>query len=193
MIIHLKKTFQVLIARKLYNQKDFACCFSDRKEPWPTFCCLGHSDVNSHFKNFNTSNTSFTLCEPHKLKHTLSTLSSKHDSMCHRKTCACRAKIHKWEPRQGIPSFQRVSSDHHGLFGLFHLYQWKIRNLYSSLTMNNGKLIRYFRIYLYAIVTDMANFLIPFGMRERNGLFRTVFHLYWCKIKTFGIFTAQWL
>ena len=75
------KTSQMLIARKLYNQKDFACCFSDRKGPWPTFCCLGHSDVNSN------SNTSLTLGEPHKLKHTLSTLSSKHDSMCHRKTC----------------------------------------------------------------------------------------------------------
>ena len=104
-----------------------------------------------------------------------------------------RAKNHNWEPRQGIPSFQRVSSDHYGLFGLFHLYQWKVWNLYSSLTMNNGKLIRYFRSHLYAIVSDMAHFLIPFGMRERNGLFRTVFHLYWCKIKTFGIFTAQWL
>ena len=34
----------------------------------------------------STSNTSLTLGEPHKLKHTLS-LSSKHDSMCHRKTC----------------------------------------------------------------------------------------------------------
>ena len=87
MIIHLTKTFQMLIARKLYNQKDFACCFGDRKGLWPTFCCLGHSDVNSYFKNFNTLNTSLTLGEPHKLKHTLSTLSAKHDSMCHRKTC----------------------------------------------------------------------------------------------------------
>ena len=87
MIIHLTKIFQMLIARKLYNQKDVACCFSDRRRLWPTFCCLGHSDVNSHFKNFNTSNTSLTLGEPHKLKSTLSTLSSKHDSMCQRKTC----------------------------------------------------------------------------------------------------------
>ena len=82
--IHLTKIFQMLTARKLYNQKDF---LGDRKGPWPTFCCLGHSDVNFHFKNFNTSNTSLTLGEPHKLEHTLSTLSSKHDSMCHRKTC----------------------------------------------------------------------------------------------------------
>ena len=74
-------------SKKIIQSERFACCFSDRKGPWPIFCCLGHSDVNSHFKNFNTSNISFTLGGPHKLKHTLSTLSSKHNSMCHRKTC----------------------------------------------------------------------------------------------------------
>ena len=52
-----------------------------------TFCCLGHSDLISHFKNLNTSSTSLTLSENHKPKHTLSTLSSKHDSMCPRKIC----------------------------------------------------------------------------------------------------------
>ena len=87
MIFHLTKTFQMLTARKLYNQKDLPVALGDKKGLWATFCCLGHSDVNSHFKNFNTLNTSLTLGEPHKLKHTLSTLSSKHDSMCHRKTC----------------------------------------------------------------------------------------------------------
>ena len=35
-----------------------------------TFCCLGHFDLNSHFKNLNTSNTSLTLGEPHETKHT---------------------------------------------------------------------------------------------------------------------------
>ena len=30
-----------------------------------TFCCLGHSDLNSHLKILNTSNTSLTLGEPH--------------------------------------------------------------------------------------------------------------------------------
>ena len=44
------------------------------------FFRLGHSDLNSHFKNLNTSNTSFTLGEPHKPKHALSTLTSKHVS-----------------------------------------------------------------------------------------------------------------
>ena len=155
----------------------------DRKRPRPTFCCLGHSDVNSHFKNFNTSNTSLTLGEPHKLKHTLSTLSSKHDYMCHRKTCMGQKIIIEnleltW---QGIPSFQRVSSDHCGPFWTVSPVSMKnpdIWNFYSSLSMNNGKLIQYFRSHLYAIVSNMAHFLIPFGMREKHGLFRTMFHLY---------------
>ena len=82
------------------------------------FCCLGHSDLNSHFKNLNTSNTSLTLGEPQKPKHTLSTLSSKHDSMCHRKICIVQKFVTEnpeftW---QGIPSFQRVPSDHCGIF-----------------------------------------------------------------------------
>ena len=50
-----------------------------------TFCCLGHSDLNYHFKNLNISNTSLTLGEPDKPKYTLTALSSKHDSMCHGK------------------------------------------------------------------------------------------------------------
>ena len=55
--------------------------------PRATFYILfiGHSDLNFHLKNLDTSNTSSALGDPHKLKHTLSTLSSKHDSMCHRK------------------------------------------------------------------------------------------------------------
>ena len=83
-----------------------------------TFCGLGHSDLNSHLRNLNTSNTSSTLREPQKPKHTLSTLSFKHDSMCHRKICMGQ-KILTENPEftwQGIPSFQRVPSDHCGLF-----------------------------------------------------------------------------
>ena len=88
-------------------KKILPVALGDRNGPWPTFCCLGHSDVNSHFKNFNTSNTSLTLGEPHKPKHTLSTLPPKHDSMCHRKTCIGQKIITEnaelsW---QGIPSF----------------------------------------------------------------------------------------
>ena len=152
----------------------------DRKGPWPTFCCLCHSDVNSHFKKFNTSNTFLTLGEPHKLKHTLSTLSSKHDSMCHRKTCMGQ-KIITENPEVtwlGIPSFQRVSSDHCGFFSTLSPVSMKntdIWNFYSSPTMNNGKLIQYFRSDPCAIVSNMANVLIPFFMREKMACFELCF------------------
>ena len=35
----------------------------------------------------NTSNAFLTLGKPDEPKHAFSTLSSKHDSMCHRKVC----------------------------------------------------------------------------------------------------------
>ena len=108
-----------------------------------------------------------------KLKHTLSTLSSKHDSICHRKTCMGKKIITEnleliW---QGIPSFQRVSSDHCGLSWTVSPVSMKppdIWNFYSSPTMNNGKLIQYLRNHLYAIVSSIAHFLIPFGMRKER-------------------------
>ena len=81
------------------------------------FCYFDHSGLNSHFENLNTSNTSLTLVEPHKPKHTLSTLSSMHDSMCHRKICIGQ-KIITENPEftgQGIPTFQIVPSYHYGL------------------------------------------------------------------------------
>ena len=83
-----------------------------------TFCCLGHSDLNSDFENLNTLNASLTLGESRKPKHTLSTLSSKHDSICQGKICIGQ-KIITQNPEftsQGIPSFQRVPSYHYGLF-----------------------------------------------------------------------------
>ena len=43
------------------------------------------------------------------------------------------------------------------------------------MTMNNGKLNRYFRIHLYAIVSGMVHFLIPFGIREQMGCFELCF------------------
>ena len=46
---------------------------------WP----LDHSDLNSHFKTLNASNTSLTLEERHKPKHALSTLSLQH-KICRR-------------------------------------------------------------------------------------------------------------
>ena len=41
--------------------------------------------------------------------------------------------------------------------------------------MNNGKLIRYLRDHLYAIVSNMAHFLISFGMREKMACFELCF------------------
>ena len=79
---------------------------------------------------------------------------------------------------QGIPSFQRVSSDHCGLFRTVSHVSMKnpdIWNFYSSLTMNNGKLIQYFRSHLHAIVSNMAHFLILFGMREKMAFFELCF------------------
>ena len=81
-----------------------------------TFCCFGHSDLNSHFKNLNMSNTFLTLGEPQKPKHTLPILPSM--IPCDRKLCI-RQKIVTENPEftwQGIPSFQRVQSDQCGLF-----------------------------------------------------------------------------
>ena len=42
-----------------------------------------------------------------------------------------------------------------------------IWNFHSSLTLNNGKPIIYFGSLLYAIVSNMTNFVIPFGMGEK--------------------------
>ena len=72
---------------------------------------------------------------------------------------------------KGIPSFQRVPSDHCGLFWTVSPVSMKnpdIWNFSSSSTMNNGKLIQYLRNHLYAILSNMAHFLIPFGMREKR-------------------------
>ena len=60
-----------------------------------TFCCFGHSDLNSHFENLDTSNTLLTLGEPHKSKHTLSTLSAKHNSMFEGKICIVQKIINR--------------------------------------------------------------------------------------------------
>ena len=50
-------------------EKGFACNL--KQHLWNT----GHVDLNSHFKKLNTLNTSLTFKEPHKPKHTLSTMS----------------------------------------------------------------------------------------------------------------------
>ena len=125
-------------------------------------------------------NTSLTLGEPHKPKHTLSTLSSKHDSMCHRKICIGQ-KVITENPEftwQGVPSFRRVPGDHCGLVWIVSPISMKnpdIWKFYSSPNMKNEKLIWYFESHLYTIVSNMTHFLIPFGTREKMACFELCF------------------
>ena len=131
-------------------------------------------------KNLITSNTFLTLGRSHKPKHTLSILSSKHDSMCHGKVWKGHKKVTQnpeftW---QGILSFQRVLSYHYGLSWTVSPIPMKnpdIWNFHSSLTMNNGRLIWYFRNPLYAIVSNMTHFLIQFGIGEKMAWFELCF------------------
>ena len=104
-----------------------------------TFCCLGHSDLNCHFKNLNTSNTSLTLGEPYKPKYTLSAMSSKHDSMCHRmhrtKHLNSELRIHLKLNSEFLESSK--------------LLPWPFLNYFrhlefSQLTMNSGKLNKFY-------------------------------------------------
>ena len=46
-----------------------------------------------------------------------------------------------------------------------------IWNFHSSLALNNGKLVRYFKSLWYAIVSNMTHFYILFGMRGKMPLF----------------------
>ena len=45
-----------------------------------------------------------------------------------------------------------------------------IWNFHSSLTLNNGKLILYFKSLWYAVVSNTIHFFILFGMREKMPL-----------------------
>ena len=49
--------------------------------------------------------------------------------------------------------------------------------------MINGKLIQYFRSHLYAIVSNMIHFLIPFGMRDKKACFKLCFTCTDAKLK----------
>ena len=46
-----------------------------------------------------------------------------------------------------------------------------IWNFHSSLALNDGKLIGYFKSLWYAIVSNMTHFYILFGMREKLPFF----------------------
>ena len=47
-----------------------------------------------------------------------------------------------------------------------------IWNFLGSLTLNNGKLVGYFRSPWYAIVSNMDHFFIQCGMREKMAFFK---------------------
>ena len=47
----------------------------------------------------------------------------------------------------------------------------RIWNLHGSLTLNNGKLIWYFRSHWHTIVPSITNFFILFGMGEKMAYF----------------------
>ena len=68
-----------------------------------------------------------------------------------------------------------------------------IWNFYSSLTLYNRKLIWYFRSPWYTIMSNMSHFSFCLEWETKWPVLNCVFHLYWCKINTFGIFTAHWL
>ena len=87
------------------------------------------------------------------------------------------AKYHNSEPRihlTGNSKFSESSKLSLWPFWTVSLIPMKnldIWNSHRSLTINNGKLIWYFRRPLCAIMLNVTHFLIPFGMREKNGLF----------------------
>ena len=142
-----------------------------------TFCCLGHSDLNSHFLKTLILQTHPEYLVSLISQHTLSPMSFKHDSMCHRKICIGQKIITSLGRKfQVFREFQVITVAFSSCSPI-SVKNPDICNFYSSLTMNNGKLISYFRSHLYDIVSNMTHFLILFGMRK-NGLFRTVFHLY---------------
>ena len=68
-----------------------------------------------------------------------------------------------------------------------------IWNFHGSLSLSKWKLIWYSWSLWYAIVSNMTHFSILFGMREKMAFFNCGFYLYWCKMKTFEIFTTHWL
>ena len=104
-----------------------------------TLCCFGHYDLNSHFKNLNISNTFLTLGEPHKPKHALSTLSSKHDSMCHGKICIEQNIITQNPEIHLIGNSKFSESSKLSLWPFLNCFTYtNTFGIHSQLTMNNG-------------------------------------------------------
>ena len=68
-----------------------------------------------------------------------------------------------------------------------------IGNFHGSLTLNKGKLTWYSGSLWYAIVSNMTQFFHSVWNEKKWPVLNYVFHQYWRKMKTFGIFTAHWL
>ena len=68
-----------------------------------------------------------------------------------------------------------------------------IWNFHGSLTLNKGKGIWYSGRLWYPIASNMTNFFHSFQKKEKLPVLDYRFHLYWGKMKTFGIFMAHWL
>ena len=86
-----------------------------------TFCCFDNSDLNSHFKNLNTSNTSLTLGEPRNISR------NTHFPPCLPSTeNMCEVKNYNSEPRihlTGNPEFSEFQVITMAFIKQFHLHQ----------------------------------------------------------------------
>ena len=65
-----------------------------------------------------------------------------------------------------------------------------IWNFHSSLALNNGELVGYFKSFWYAIVSNTTHSYFLFGMREKMAFYEQCVSPV-LKQKTFGIFTAH--
>ena len=132
--------------RRVIVRKILPVALGDINGPWATFYTLLSWPFWSEFWFQKPYYSFLTLVEPYKPKHTLPTLSSKHDSMCHGKIYIGQKTRNPELIWHGIPSFQTVPVCHCGLFWTVLPVPRKhsdIWNFHSSLTMNNGKIIWY--------------------------------------------------
>ena len=91
----------------------------------------------------------------------------------------CRAKNDNSEPRMHLTGNSEFSESSklslRPFLNCCTCVNEKLDNFHSSLTMNNRKLILYFRSPLYAIVSNITHCLIRFGMRGKMACFELCF------------------
>ena len=59
------------------------------------------------------------------------------------------------------------------------------------MALNNGKIVRYFKSHWYAIVSNMIDVYILFGMREKLAIVELCVSPVLTQIITYGIFMAH--